>query len=78
MTLETPPTARVNMAPVPVTMAVCAIQHRPVQNKGFHRTQVGFSLPGAAGTVKKYASNEIWPIARKPRKAPGALKQVET
>ena len=27
--------ALLNMAPVPVNMAVCAMQHRPVQNKGF-------------------------------------------
>ena len=75
MTLETPRTALLNMALVPVNMAVYAI-HRPnFQNKGFRRTQVGFSLSGAPGTVKEYASHEIWPTAQKPQKVPnGPLK----
>ena len=54
MTLETPQTACVDMAPVPVNMAVCAIQHRPL-----HQNHAAFSLSGAAGTAKKYASQEM-------------------
>ena len=68
MTLETPRTACVNMAPVPVNMAVCAIQHRPVQKRGFRRIRVGFSLPGAVRTVKEYARYEKWPAAQKNHK----------
>ena len=33
MTLETPRTALLNMAPVPVNMAVCAKQHAPTAEK---------------------------------------------
>ena len=36
---------------------------------GFCRAEVGFSLPGAARTAGEYASYEIWPAAREPRKA---------
>ena len=35
MTLETPQTALINMAPVPVNMAVCAVHHRPLKSMGF-------------------------------------------
>ena len=35
MTLETPRTALLNLAPVPVNMAVCAMQHRPLRSMGF-------------------------------------------
>ena len=70
MTLETPRTALLNMAPVPVNMAASAIQHQPLRSTGFPGTNVLFGLPGAAGTVKKYASHKIWPAARKPQKSP--------
>ena len=44
----------------------------------FPRTNVAFSLPGAAGTAKRYASHKIWPAARKPQKSPRwARKNVE-
>ena len=51
MTLEAPQTALLimNMAPVPVNVAMYAINQPIVQNKGFHQTEAAFSLPGAAG-----------------------------
>ena len=78
MTLETPRTACVNLAPVPVNMAISAINRPIFQNKGFPATQVGFCHPGAAKTAKKHASLKIWQTARKrQKKSPKPKKMVK-
>ena len=78
MTLETPRTALLNLAPVPGIWPYLLHSTDLSEVWVFPAIQVGFSLPGAAGTAKRCASHKIWPAARKPPKSPRwALKRVE-
>ena len=76
MTLETPRTACVNLAPCTWNMAISAINRPIFQSMGFPLNPVEFCHPGAAKTAKKHASLKIWPTARKWQRNHQNLKKM--
>ena len=76
MTLETPQTALLNLAPMYLEYGhICHKSAKFFKVWGFHQTQAGFCHPSAAKPTKKHASLKKWPTVRKWQKNHQKLKK---
>ena len=76
MTLETPRTACVNLAPVPGIWPYLPQIGQFFKVWVFPETHAGLCDPGADKTAKKHASLKTWPTAQKRQKDHQKLKEM--